>query len=315
MKRPVRQAQTLLSSNLTTYLAALNRKTKEPIVIDNASSLSDKSRLVFRDTAARQGRFISVSPANSAMKHLSYGRIRLDADSPPVSLETAGSEVALICLHGEGSVRVRDSRTNKAEIHNLATYDAIYVPRGYDATVSTPTTVDVLECSAPVDGDYPLQVVRYPDVEKNPALKFAAGKEASSRTLNVLIGNNVRAGRLLAGFTRSAPGHWTSWPPHEHTAMLEEMYVYFDMPPPAFGLQMVYTRADEPELVQIVRDGDAVLMPGGYHPNVAAPGHPINFVWLMAAHRESQDRVFGVVNVEPAFQHGGGGSGLDAARK
>jgi 5-deoxy-glucuronate isomerase len=29
-------------------------------------------------------------------------------------------------------------------------------------------------------------------------------------------------------------------------------------------------------------------------------------VWLMAAHREGQDRVFGVVNVEPAFQQGGG---------
>ncbi len=284
-------------------------------MIDSASSLSDKSRLVFHDTAARKGRFISVSPANSAMKHLSYGRIRLDADAPPVSLETAGSEVALICLHGAGSVRVRDGRTNKEETHDLGTYDAIYVPRGCAVAVSTTTSVDLLECGAPVDGDYPLQIVRYADVEKNPALKFAAGKEASSRTLNVLIGNNVRAGRLLVGFTRSAPGHWTSWPPHEHTSMLEEMYVYFDMPPPAFGLQMVYSRPDEPELVQIVREGDAVLMPSGYHPNVAVPGHAINFVWLMAAHRESQDRVFGVVNVEPAFQQGGGGSGLEAARR
>src|SRR5207237_1063792 len=133
---------------------------------------------------------------------------------------------------------------------------------------------------------YPTQLVRYADVEKDPALKFHAGGAASSRMLNVLIGGNVKAGRILGGFTRSEPGHWTSWPPHEHAAMLEELYVFFDMPYPAFGIQCVYGRADEPPLVSIVKDGDAVCIPAGYHPNVAIPGQPINFVWLMAAHRE-----------------------------
>jgi 5-deoxy-glucuronate isomerase len=50
-----------------------------------------------------------------------------------------------------------------------------------------------------------------------------------------------------------------------------------------------------------VRDGDAVLIPSGYHPNVAVPGHRIAFLWAMAAHREVEDRQFGVVNVQPAF--------------
>ena len=72
----------------------------------------------------------------------------------------------------------------------------------------------------------------------------------------------------MVGFTRSQPGHWTSWPPHEHTTLAEELYVYFDMPPPAFGIQLVYTRPEAPELAAIVREGDAVLMPAGYHPNV-----------------------------------------------
>ena len=129
------------------------------------------------------------------------------------------------------------------------------------------------------------------------------GGANSRRELNILIGNNVKAGRLLAGFTRSAPGHWTSWPPHEQTALAEEMYVYFDMPPPGFGVQLVYTKPDDPEFVGVVRSGDAVLMPSGYHPNVSVPGHCINFVWLMAAHREVHDRVFGVKNVQPEFKH------------
>ena len=117
----------------------------------------------------------------------------------------------------------------------------------------------------------------------------------------MLIGKNVEAGRIMAGVTFSAPGNWTSWPPHEHAAMLEEAYLYIDMPAPSFGLQLVYTDAKEPEIATIVREGDVVLMPQGYHPNVAAPGGSINFLWMMAANREREDRKYGVVNVQPEF--------------
>ena len=105
----------------------------------------------------------------------------------------------------------------------------------------------------------------------------------------------------MAGVTFSEPGNWTSWPPHEHAAMLEEAYLYIDMPAPSFGVQLVYTDAREPEVATIVREGDVVLMPQGYHPNVAAPGGAINFLWMMAANREDDDRQYGVVNVHPDF--------------
>ena len=116
----------------------------------------------------------------------------------------------------------------------------------------------------------------------------------------------------MAGVTFSEQGNWTSWPPHEHAAMLEEAYLYIDMPAPAFGIQLVYTNPREPELATIVREGDVVMMPQGYHPNVAAPGGAINFLWMMAAVREDDDRQYGVVNVQPEF--GNLGSGLDKGR-
>jgi 5-deoxy-glucuronate isomerase len=62
----------------------------------------------------------------------------------------------------------------------------------------------------------------------------------------------------------------------------------------------------------IVRESDIVLMPAGYHPNVAAPNHSINFLWMMAAIRENDDRQYGVVNVHPDFA--ATPSGLDAGR-
>ena len=231
----------------------------------------------------------------------------LDASVPRVAFETAGRETALLSMRGTCRVSVNGTW------YDIGLHDAIYIPRGSQVEVVTAAEVDLVECAAEVSGDYPLQVVRYDDVKKDASLKFTAGGLSTSRDLNIIIGANVQAGRIVAGFTRSQPGNWTSWPPHEHTALLEEVYVYFDMPPPAFGIQMVYTAPDHPEFVNVVRDGDAVLMPAGFHPNVAAPGHSINFIWMMAARREVEDRVFGVVNVQPGFDKAG--TGLEASRK
>jgi 5-deoxy-glucuronate isomerase len=270
-----------------------------------AQALNDQ-QLIFSGTTAHQGRKISVFPGNSALRHLHYGRVLLDGVVPQVAFETAGRETALLCMHGSCNVSV------DGVSHTIHQYDAIYVPRGSTVEVTADSSVDLVECAAEVTGDYPLQLVPYEQVKQNPAQKFTAGGASTSRDLNIVIGDNVNAGRILMGFTKSQPGNWTSWPPHEHTELLEEVYVYFDMPAPAFGIQLVYTSPETPEFVSIVREGDAVLMPAGYHPNVAAPGHGINFIWMMAAHREVEDRKFGVVNVQPGFDQKG--SGLEASQ-
>ena len=195
----------------------------------------------------------------------------------------------------------------------LAPYDALYVPR--DAAIEVlpgPGGCDLAEISAAVENRYPLRFISFAEVRRNPGLHFKAGGPTTERDLNILIGKNVETGKILAGVTFSAPGNWTSWPPHEHAAMLEEAYVYIAMPAPAWGVQFIYTDPAEPELAAVVREGDCVVMPRGYHPNVAAPGGSIGFLWMMAAHREVVDRQFGVVNLQP--EYASGGSGIEAGR-
>jgi len=273
----------------------------------NTQTQSPIEKMVFRNTNARTGRHISVSPQNSTMRHLAYGRIRLDASTPRVSFATGDRETGLICLSGRAKIKAAGQE------FALGQYDAVYIPRDSSVEVLCDGSADLAEFSSDVSGKYRLQVVRYAETSQDPGLKFSAGGPGSSRQLNMLIAKNVEAGRLVAGFTHSDPGNWTSWPPHEHAKMLEELYVYFDMPEPAYGIQLVYNDTEYPELVTVVRDGDAVLMPSGYHPNVSVPGHRIAFLWAMAAHREVEDRQFGVVNIQPGF--GAGGSGLESGRK
>lgn len=263
----------------------------------------DEKTCVVRNTAGRHGRHISVSPGATAARHLHYGRVVLSAGET-LTFSTDNREAAFICLKGSANVNGYD----------LSLYDALYLPRESDVTVTGgPSGCDLAEVAAPVDNAYPVQFVKFADVQNDPALHFEAGGPSAQRNLNILIGKNIQAGRILAGVTFSKPGNWTSWPPHEHANLAEEAYLYIDMPEPGWGLQLVYTDARNPELVAVVKQDDVVIMPRGFHPNVSAPGGTINFLWMMAANRETEDRQFGVVNVHPDYAQGG--SGLEASRK
>ncbi len=273
----------------------------------NIDAITSESCIV-RNTAVGRGRTKYVEPGRTAARHLHYGRIILKPGEAPVSFETQDRETGLIALNGSAQVKTEGST------YSLTRYDAVYVPRDASIEVTPgPQGCDLAEIASPVAKRHPVQFVSYADVQKDPGLHFAAGGPGCQRELNILLGKNVQAGRLMAGVTFSAPGNWTSWPPHEHAVLAEEAYLYIDMPPPTFGVQLVYTNKTDPELATIVREGDVVLMPAGYHPNVAAPGGQINFLWMMAANREDDDRLFGVVNVQPEFA--AGGSGLDKGKK
>ncbi len=263
---------------------------------------------VVRDTGARKGRTRSVAPGTTSAKYLNYGRVILDPSDGPLAFATESNETGFVCLKGEATISV------ESKSYALLTYDALYVPRDTQVEIQAGASgCDLAEMAAPVAKRYPVQFVSFAEVQKNPGLHFKAGGPSSERMLNVLLGKNVEAGRIMAGVTFSAPGNWTSWPPHEHANLAEEAYLYIDMPSPAWGVQFVYTDKTAPELSVMVRQDDVVLMPKGYHPNVAAPGGSINFLWMMAANREVDDRLFGVVNVHPDYA--AAGSGLDAGKK
>jgi 5-deoxy-glucuronate isomerase len=273
----------------------------------NVQAITTESCIV-RNTASKHGRTTAVEPGRTAAKYLRYGRVILSAGDEPIRFDTQDRETSLVGLNGSARI------TTEGKSFEIGRYDAIYVPR--DASIEVvpgSAGCDIAEMSSPVAKRHPVQFVGFSDVQKDPGLHFAAGGPGSQRELNILIGKNVEAGRLMAGVTFSAPGNWTSWPPHEHAVLAEEAYLYIDMPAPAFGVQLVYTNRTDPEVATIVREGDVVLMPAGYHPNVAAPGGQINFLWMMAANREDVDRLFGVVNVQPEFA--AGGSGLDKGKK
>ena len=246
-----------------------------------------------RNTASKKGRTIFVTPETSDFKFISAGRIILDRDTPAVTARNEGAETTLLVLHGSGRVRVGD------QTFDVAPLDGIYVPRGEEFSAETDGALDIFEGSAPTALTFPAAHVRHAEVRDREGMHLEVGSEPFYRDIYKSIAENVEGGKLMTGVTMSRPGNWTSWPPHEHAATQEELYLFFDMP--RFGTQYVYTSTDTPELVAPVYEDDAVVIVKGYHPNVAVPGFPINFAWLLCSLEDTTYRKLGGVNVQPEF--------------
>src|SRR5690348_153136 len=147
---------------------------------------------VFRKTNVHKGRKVFITPSNSTMKHLCYARTILDSGTQKVQFENGKQETALIRLSGDVDVTVGSER------FKLGERDSAYIPRGSSIQIETRSHADIAEFSSDVDNKYPLQVVLYSDIKDDKTLHFTAGGAATTRDLNILIGKNVQAGRLVA---------------------------------------------------------------------------------------------------------------------
>jgi 5-deoxy-glucuronate isomerase len=161
---------------------------------------------------------------------------------------------------------------------------AAYVPPGEALELRASSRAEIAVASAPLDGARPgaARLIAPSDRQLREA-----GTGNWSRTIRTVLGPEDAAGRLVLGETVNPPGNWSSYPPHKHDrhappeeVALEEVYYYRFEPAQGFGVQLLYD--DASESAQIVRDGDAVAIPSGYHPVVAAPGYSLYYLWVMA---------------------------------
>lgn len=254
-----------------------------------------KKNILFKNTADKKGRNWIITPENSELIALSYARTLLDEEVPVAEYENPDFEAALICMKGEGIVKIGEDE------YKMSPYDTLFLPPGQKGEIRTNTTLDIVECTAPAEETGSPVFIPFEELNEDPDLTEMLGSDGCSRKIHRLIDDNVPAKRLLGGLIFSEPGNWTSWTPHEHTDTKEEIYLYIEMPPPAFGIQLVYEEISKPEYLGPVYENDAVVIKRGYHPNVAIPGHQINFVWLMATLEPEMERSWAGVNTQPEF--------------
>jgi len=236
-----------------------------------------------------------ATPNNTDLKYMKYGRLRLASDES-LSISAGSEEMVLLTMSGKCKVSI-DSKN-----FNLKKHCALYVPRESKINVLAVKDVDIAVFSAPAERKYVSYLADIDEILGRCDKHKLVGTKSAKREIITLIGEEVNADRLLVGITWTMKGNWSSWPPHEHGDLSEEVYVFYDMPELAFGIQLVYDNLDNVKFIGIVRNGDAVVIPKGYHPNVAAPGFSLKYIWAMCACRPRVDRVHGKVKFQEGYR-------------
>ena len=82
-------------------------------------------QIILRKTDAHIGRYVSITPENSSMKHLAYGRIILNAAKPDESFSTGERETGLIVLSGNATVTTEANEVSLGQYETQSTFRAI----------------------------------------------------------------------------------------------------------------------------------------------------------------------------------------------
>jgi len=243
-----------------------------------------------------EGFFEIISPEKSDCQVVSVYRLNLSAGKTFV-LHTREKEMNAACVCGSALVQWQGFR------EEMGLYDSFYVTKEMEVTVTAKENL-ILYIGAAVDEGYGKPYFRRFDAELPLGdIHQIHGQGVGEREVFMTVNPEVPASRILAGLTWSRNGTWTSWPPHQHEQDLEEVYCYFDMPKPHFGLHLSYVDPGDCHgiVAHTVTSGTMVLAPRGYHPTVSSPGTRNAYFWVLAAHcHESRRYDLAVLDPERA---------------
>jgi 5-deoxy-glucuronate isomerase len=217
----------------------------------------------------------------SGAKQLSSYRLRLSPGSA-ARWVAPDEETVVVLQEGRGTFAA-GGHSWSVERSGVFTARAtgLLLPPGVELTATAQSSLEAVLVSAPAPagGD---PVLFGPDQVR----VSARGQGMYSREVHDIFVGDPHGRRLMVGETFNPPGHWSSFPPHKHDGRdgepyLEEVYHFRVEPAQGFGHQMLYTNDGE-SVTHEVRDGDAVLLPYGYHPVSAPPGYRLCYLWALA---------------------------------
>jgi 5-deoxy-glucuronate isomerase len=236
-----------------------------------------------------------ISPENSDCKVTSIFRLNLLKGEKYI-LADDKLELNVALISGEINVLNRNNKSS-----GLQPRDSFYMPSQEVVVIEAVLDSFLFIGGAPCEG-YGKYFVRRYDLDIPVAeIHQIHGEQPYERRVFMTINQEVPASRIIAGITYGDSGGWTSWPPHQHSNDLEEVYCYFDIPKPTFALHLSWLTPDGEKTVYPVSTGDCVIIPEGYHPTVGIPGVQSCYFWVMVAHSHGQ-RSYELAVTDPNFE-------------
>lgn len=238
-----------------------------------------------------------VTPDSAGWRFLSFDVIEL-APGEQHHHRLDDQETAVTPLSGQATLRLDDtdhpvSRTSVFE--ELAPIG--YAAPGSEVTVTAAADADAPFTfaigSAPAEGRYATRLVE-PSIIRSEV----RGGGQAHRQVNHSLAYPIEAERLILYEVYVPRGTWSGWAPHRHDGVddspyLEEVYYFRLDRPEGFWMHRNW-HDDEPDQhwEEIYRggDGDAALVPAGYHSSVACPGSNMYFLNYLAGEPVGDER-------------------------
>jgi 5-deoxy-glucuronate isomerase len=239
-----------------------------------------------------------AAPVTPESAGWTYAGLRLLSLAPgvPVVVETGEDEVFVVPVSGSVRVSVSDAFEASYELAGRPSVfthvtDTAYVGRDCVLTLLSEEGAELALPSARCTTALPPAYLPASDAVVEVR---GAGPATRQVTSFGVPGAFDGAERLMVCELITPPGNWSSYPPHKHDVtsdcVNEEIYWYRIDGADGFGVHRTYTGPEHrtaglPEYDQtlVVRDGDVVLVPHGYHgPCIAAPGYPMYYLNVLA---------------------------------
>ncbi|WP_138754158.1 5-deoxy-glucuronate isomerase [Paenibacillus sinopodophylli] len=246
------------------------------------------SKLIVKPSSPNQdGIVLSVTPASAGWEYVGFEVAKLEAGQI-LKRDTGELEYCLVLLSGIADVATKElSLANVGE--RMSVFEkkppyAVYVPNGDSFEVTATTSVELAICSAPGKGSFKARLIA-----PSASAQETRGYGNLERQIYNILPESEPADSLLVVEVITPEGHWSSYPPHKHDrdampeeSLLEETYYYHVQPEQGFAVQRVYTDDRSLDETLIVKDGETVLVPEGYHPVSAPPGYEVYYLNVMA---------------------------------
>ncbi|MDJ0952406.1 MAG: 5-deoxy-glucuronate isomerase [Acidimicrobiia bacterium] len=257
-------------------------------------------------TTAQSGSSVAIDPELAGWSYCGLQVLQMGPGDTRV-VTTGDDEAAILPLAGECVVAVEGMRFEvdgrDSVFSGIAGF--AYVPIDSEVQITSPTGGEIAVCTA--------RATRHIDPYAVPARAVSVevrGASTASRQINNFLSASFwEADKLIAVEVLTPEGGWSSYPAHKHDEMseteveLEEIYYFRIDGAGGSGFFTCYTMDGEIAETVTVHDGDAFLVPKGFHgPAAAFPGHHMYYLNVMAG--PSQERKWNICNdprQEPAM--------------
>jgi 5-deoxy-glucuronate isomerase len=244
-----------------------------------------------RLSAGTPSEILRLDQSVSGFEYLTFSVRRLKKDEA-FDGRTDQTELCIVMLGGACSIKSSAGTwagVGKRPNVFAGMPHALYLPIRTEYSVMATTDCELALCSSRARQAHPAQLIVPEAVE----MEVRGGGNAT-RQINHIIKPEFAADRLLIVEVYTPSGNWSSYPPHKHDVHnppvevdLEEIYYYKIDRPEGYALQRLYSANRSIDTAVVVRDGELVLVPEGYHPVVAAHGYNIYYLNVLAGSARS----------------------------